>query len=57
MVQYTIFFTAQDGSQAKITGDDNAISAIEKAFKRAGIKYNDQVETWDEGFYKKPHAA
>jgi hypothetical protein len=48
---YTIHFTAKDGSQAKITGDWNAIVAIEDIFARAGIRWDAVVETWDEGFY------
>jgi hypothetical protein len=52
MIQYTIYFTALDGSQAEISGDATALDAIEEAFKRAGIQYNEKVETWDEGFYK-----
>jgi len=50
----TIYFTALDGSEAEITGADAALEAIEKAFKKAGIKFNEQVETWDEGFYDTP---
>lgn len=52
-VKYTIHFTALDGSEATITGDSEAISAIEGALEKAGIEYNEQVECWDEGFYGK----
>lgn len=53
VIQYKISFTAKDGSEAVIKGDEQAIEAIECAFERAGIKWNEQVETWDEGFYKR----
>lgn len=48
---YTIFFTAKNGEEAAITGKDAVIAAIERAFRKAGIKFNREVETWDEGFY------
>jgi len=50
-IKYTTYFTALDGSEATITGDASAVNAIEDAFKKAGIKYNTQVECWDAGFY------
>ncbi len=46
-----IYFTSLDGSSAKIVGNEAAILAIEDAFTRAGIKFNDELETWDEGYY------
>jgi hypothetical protein len=51
VVQYRVSFTALDGSEAEIRGDERALDAIEKAFVRAGIRFNTQIETWDEGFY------
>ncbi len=50
--EYSIYFTAKDGSTAKITGDLRALEAIEAALEKAGIKFNEHIETWDEGFYK-----
>ena len=51
-MEYTIYFTAEDGSTAKITGPQAAIDAVERAFKRAGLWFNTSVETWDEeAFY------
>lgn len=50
-LEYRMYFTAKDGSQAQISGDQTALDAIEKAFKRANIKFNKEVETWDEGYY------
>lgn len=46
-----ISFTAIGGYEAEITGDEAAIRAIEEAFERAGIKFNEEICTWDEGFY------
>jgi len=46
-----IFFTSLDGYEAQITGDEPALRAIEEALERAGIRFNEQVGTWDEGFY------
>jgi len=48
-----IFFTAKDGSSAEITGDQKAVRAIERVFRKAGVKFNRDVETWDEGFYER----
>ena len=47
-----IYFTSIGGYSAEIKGDERAILAIETAFVRAGIKYNEKIETWDEGYYK-----
>lgn len=47
----TVFFTSIGGYEAQITGDEPALRAIEEIFERAGIKFNEQVETWDEGYY------
>ena len=57
MIEYRMSFTAKDGTEASIVGHVNALEAIEKAFEKAGIKYNDDIETWDEGFYdaRVPH--
>jgi ABC-type transport system substrate-binding protein len=51
-VRFTIYFTATNGDSAFITGGQQAIDEIEAAFKKAGIRFNTQVETWDAGFYK-----
>ncbi len=51
-IEIAICFTSIGGYEAKITGDEPAIRAVEEAFERAGIRYNEQIETWDEGFYK-----
>lgn len=51
MIDYTISFTAKNGGEASIKGSDDAIAAIERAFRKAGIKFNREVETWDDGFY------
>jgi hypothetical protein len=56
-IEYTIFFTSVGGYSAKITGDELALSAIEEAFERAGIKFNDELETWDEGYYTEEKAT
>jgi hypothetical protein len=52
MITTTIYFTAKNGADAQITGDSEAIDAIEKIFKKAGVRWNDSVETWDAGFYE-----
>lgn len=52
-----ISFTAKNGAEAEINGDGKAIAAIERAFRRAGIKFNREVETWDEGFYTQENAS
>jgi hypothetical protein len=51
IIEYRISFTAKDGSEAEIKGALRAIAAIEAAFVRAGISFNEKIETWDEGFY------
>lgn len=51
MIKYSISFTAKKGGEASINGSDEAIAAIERTFRKAGIKFNRNVETWDEGFY------
>jgi len=50
-LQYKVYFTAIDGSQAEVIGDPKAIDAVERAFARAGIRFNREIETWDEGYY------
>lgn len=47
-----ISFTSIGGYEAKIIGDEPAIRAIEEAFQRAGIRFNEEAETWDEGYYQ-----
>jgi len=47
-----ISFTALTGHEAEIIGEEPAIRAIEEALERAGIKFNEKIETWDEGFYE-----
>jgi hypothetical protein len=51
-VTLSAYFTAKNGETAMITGDHGAIEAIEKIFEAAGVKFNDEVETWDEGYYE-----
>ncbi len=51
-VQYTAHFTSKEGYEAQITGDEPAIRAIEDLFERAGIRFNESVECWDEGYYQ-----
>jgi len=51
MTTSTVYFTAKNGAEATITGDVKALDAIEKLFKRAGIRWNEQIGTWDEGYY------
>jgi hypothetical protein len=36
-MQSTIYFTARDGSQATISGDDKAVEALEQIMERAGV--------------------
>lgn len=48
----TLYFTAKDGSEATVTGNAKALDAIEAIFEKAGVKYNEQIECWDEGFYE-----
>ncbi len=50
-IKLAIYFTAQDGSTAEISGDQNALDAIEKLFEESGVKFNETLETWDAGFY------
>ncbi len=52
-IKYTLHFTSKDGSEAQITGDVNALNAIERAFERTGIRFNENVGCWDEGYYKR----
>ncbi len=51
-LRYAINFTSKDGSEAEIIGHPMAIDVIERAFKRAGIRFNENVECWDEGYYE-----
>ncbi len=52
VVKYTMHFTSKDGSAAQVFGDERALEAIERAFERAGIQFNESVQCWDEGYYK-----
>lgn len=52
--QSKIWVTTVDGSEAEITGHDEAISVVIRALEMAGAKYNDQVQVYDFGFYKRP---
>lgn len=52
-IQFAIHVTAKDGSEAKITGDETALDAIEAALRKGGAKWNEEVGCWDFGFYKK----
>jgi hypothetical protein len=52
MMEYTIYVTAADGSGAKITGDMAAVEAVTAVLDAAGVRYDEQVETYDFGFYK-----
>ena len=52
MIELCVYFTAKDGSTCKITGDQKAIVVIERIFEAHGVHYNEQVETWDEGYYQ-----
>ena len=54
--QSKIWVTTVDGSEAEIVGHDEAISVIIRALEAAGAKYNDQVEVYDFGFYRRPAA-
>jgi hypothetical protein len=49
-----ISFTSIGGYTATITGEEPALRAIEEAFERAGIKFNEEVGAWDEGYYSQP---
>ncbi len=46
-----VFFTTKDGWDARITGDQRAVEALVCLIQRAGIRYNENVGTWDEGYY------
>ena len=50
--RYRVSFTAMTGHEAEIVGDEAAVRAIEEIFERAGVKFNEQIGTWDEGFYE-----
>lgn len=49
---WTTYLTAEDGSSATISGDIEAVTAIERALEKAGARYNESVGTWDFGFYR-----
>lgn len=55
-MEYTIYVTAADGSSARIVGDVAAVEAITAVLDAAGIRYDEQVETYDFGFYKPAEA-
>jgi len=50
----TVHFTAKDGAEATINGGTRALDALEALFENAGIKWNEQIGTWDAGFYEQP---
>ena len=50
-LQVKINFTDLNGNFAEIVGDSPAIRAIEEIFKRCGVTYDEQSDSWDEGYY------
>ena len=36
-IKWFISFTAANGAEAQISGEDSALAAVERAFRRAGI--------------------
>lgn len=59
-IDFGVFFTAKSGAECKITGDLAAVERITAILAARGVQFNEEIETWDEGFYdstpKKPHA-
>ena len=52
-----MWFTDVDGHQARIVGDPPAIEALIKIFERVGVTYDEQSDSWDEGYYVEPSEA
>lgn len=48
-----VHFTDKDGNECKIFGDSRAIEVLEKIMQKAGIRWNEEVGTWDAGYYKR----
>ena len=55
--EYAIYVTGADGSEAKITGEGKALASIEQALAYMGAGWNEEVETWDFGFYSDDRAT
>ncbi len=55
--EYAIYVTGADGSEAKITGEGKALASIEQALAYMGAGWNEEVETWDFGFYSDDRAS
>jgi hypothetical protein len=49
-----IWFTDIDGHQARIVGEPPAIESLKKIFERVGVTYDEQSDSWDEGYYCEP---
>jgi hypothetical protein len=49
-----IYFTDIDGHVAMIVGDPPAVEALKKIFERVGVTYDEQSDSWDEGYYCEP---
>ena len=53
----TTYFTNKDGRACKITGDDEAVTSLNAILESAGLEWNEEMGTWDEGFYREPDAV
>ena len=50
-LQMELWFIDVHGNQARIVGDPPAIEALKKIFERVGVTYDEQSDSWDEGYY------
>lgn len=46
------FVTFKSGDDCKIIGNEKAIDRMIELLEKAGFKWNEQICTWDEGFYE-----
>lgn len=49
--EFSIFVTIKNGKEAKVIGNLDAIERIVSVLEAADFKFNEKIETYDEGFY------
>ncbi len=52
MISYSATITDKAGREVMISGSADLIDHIGEILETNGFKWNEQVECWDEGFYK-----
>ena len=50
-LEHKVYFTDREGFVAMIVGMPPAVEALTEILKRAGVEYDEQADSWHDGYY------